>query len=77
MGKVLQQGIKHCAKRRNCMLQAVSPFPTVFSKALYCTYVKQGLVWAKSQDCVIETNLMYCNKRKYLLSGNKQKANLL
>ena len=33
-------GRKHCGKRRNCSLRAVSPFPTVFSKDLYCRHVK-------------------------------------
>ena len=27
--------VKHCGKRRNCSLRAISPFPTVFKKA--CT----------------------------------------
>ena len=31
---VLQTGRKHCAKKRNCSLQAISPFPTAFSKGL-------------------------------------------
>ena len=31
---------KHCGKRRNCSLQAISPFSTVFSKDLYCRHVK-------------------------------------
>ena len=30
--KVLQTGRKHCGKRRNCSLRAISPFPTVFCK---------------------------------------------
>ena len=30
--KVIQTGRKHCGKRRNCSLQAISPFPTVFSQ---------------------------------------------
>ena len=38
--KVLQTGRKHCGKRRNCSLRAISPFPTVFSKDLYCRHVK-------------------------------------
>ena len=38
--KVLQKVRKHCGKRRNCSLRAISPFPTVFSKALYCRHVK-------------------------------------
>ena len=27
---------KHCGKRRNCSLRAISPFPTKFSKATCC-----------------------------------------
>ena len=38
--KVLQMRRKHCGKRRNCSLRAISPFPTVFSKDLYCRHVK-------------------------------------
>ena len=38
--EVLQTVIKHCGKRRNCSLRAISPFPTVFSKDLYCRHVK-------------------------------------
>ena len=33
---VLEKDRKHCWKRRNCSLRAISPFPTVFSKGLYC-----------------------------------------
>ena len=38
--KVLQMGRKHCGKRRNCSLRAISPFPTVFSKDFYSRHVK-------------------------------------
>ena len=38
--KVLQIGRKHCEKRRNCSLRAISSFPTVFSKDFYCRHVK-------------------------------------
>ena len=31
---------KHCEKRRNCSLGAISPFPTMFSKELYSRDVK-------------------------------------
>ena len=31
---------KHGGKRRNCSLRSISPFPTVFSKDLYCRHVK-------------------------------------
>ena len=38
--KVLRTGRKHCGKRRNCSLRAISPFPTEFSKYLHCRHVK-------------------------------------
>ena len=38
--KVAEMGKKHCGKRRNCSLRAISPFPTVFSKDLFCRHVK-------------------------------------
>ena len=34
-------GRKHCGKRRNCLLQAISPFPTVISKGLFPRGVKR------------------------------------
>ena len=42
-------GRKHCGKRRNS-LQAISPFPKVFSKYLYCRQVKKGLVWERINE---------------------------
>ena len=39
--KVIQKGRKHCGKRRNCSLWAISPFPTVFSKGLFPRGVKR------------------------------------
>ena len=39
--KVIQTGRKHSGKRRNCSLQAISPFPTVFSKGLLPRGVKR------------------------------------
>ena len=44
---------KHCGKRRNCSLRAISPFPAVFSKDLYCRHVKtkaclgKGLIFCR------------------------------
>ena len=36
---------KRCGKRWNCLSWAISPFPTVFSKDLYCSHVKnKGLL---------------------------------
>ena len=42
--KVLQMDRKHCGKRRNCSLRAISPFPAVFFKTLVLqTRKNQGL----------------------------------
>ena len=38
--KFIKVGRKHCGKRRNCSLRAISPFTTVFSKDLYSRHVK-------------------------------------
>ena len=47
--KVIQTGRKHCGKRRNCSLQAISPFSTVFSKRLVLqTLENQGLERVKA-----------------------------
>ena len=35
-----KQGKKLCGEKRNCSLQAISPFPTVFSKDLHCRQTK-------------------------------------
>ena len=46
MVKVFQTGRKHCGKRRNCSLRAISPFPAEFSKDLFFRQVKsKGMFW--------------------------------
>ena len=51
---------KHCEKRRNCLLQAISPFLTRFSTAIYLEYVKMRycVVWVKKAD----NNVRKCGK---------------
>ena len=39
--KLIQTGRKHCGKRRNCLLRAIFPFLTVFSKGLFPRRVKR------------------------------------
>ena len=38
---------KHCGKGRNCSLRAISPFPTMFSKAVCCWCVKTSIYGIK------------------------------
>ena len=49
--KVFQMDRKHCGKRRNCSLRAISPFPTVFSSLVLQTRKNKGLFgkWWKSK----------------------------
>ena len=35
-GTIIGMSRKHCGKRRNCSLRAISSFPTIFSKAVCC-----------------------------------------
>ena len=61
-------------KRRNCSLRAISPFPTVFSKDLYCRHIK-------TRACLTHYHTMphldalqicnweqHCNKQFFLFS---------
>ena len=49
---VIRTGKKHSGKRRNRSLQAISPFPTVFSKDLYCRHVKNRACLGKGSRSV-------------------------
>ena len=55
--KVLETGRKHCGKRRNCSLLAISSFPTVFSKGLYCRHVKNQGLFGKGLINMFSTSL--------------------
>ena len=33
---IIRLSTQHCGKKRNCSLLAISPFPTMFSKAVCC-----------------------------------------
>ena len=41
--KVLKTGRKHCGKRRNCSLRAISPLHSVFKAVVLQTRKNQGL----------------------------------
>ena len=44
-------GRKQCGKRRNCSLRAISPFPALFSKDLYCRHAKTRDFLGKGYLC--------------------------
>ena len=43
---------KHCGKRRNCSLQAISPFPTMFSKVVCCIFRQNEYLWSKGLNTI-------------------------
>ena len=58
---------KHCGKRRNCSLRAISPFPAVFSKDLYLRHVKnQDLFW-NGVKCYSNIKFVFHEKKKDFL----------
>ena len=50
--KVIQTGRKHCGKRRNCSLRAISPFPAVFQKACFPGVSEGVIVWEWVKFCL-------------------------
>ena len=57
---------KHCGKRRNCLLQAISPFPTVFSKGLFPRASNGVVVWEwvnTPTSALTETSILYTDGR--------------
>ena len=73
-------GRKHCGKRRNCSLRAISPFPTVFSKALYCRHVKTRACLGQALNTVPvsrnaqfnQEHLPYTSQKDIVKSSAKQ-----
>ena len=66
---------KHCAKRRNYSLRAISPFLTVFTKDLYCRHVKTRAVWEKvmySKFTLIEMKTKKVGKRTVCINISLQ-----
>ena len=41
---------KHCGERRNCLLWAISPFPTLFSKAVCSWCIKMSIYGEKGSQ---------------------------
>ena len=40
---------------RNCLLRAISPFPTAFSKDSYCRHLKTRVCLGKAKECLVNT----------------------
>ena len=73
MAKFFKRGRKHCGKKRNCSLQAISPFPTVFSKDLHCRHVKTGFFGkGLMQNIRYSTKMFAMSPAANLYSGNNE-----
>ena len=77
MQKVLQTGKKHCWKIRNCLLQAISPFPSVFKRLILQTHKNQGL-FGKGLNLnyglpepIADDKILDLSKLKGFANGNK------
>ena len=58
--KVFQQCRKHCGKRRNCSLRAISSFPTAsLKKPVLHTRKKPGLVWERDKTDLDRMQIMF------------------
>ena len=74
--RVIQMGRKHCGKRRNCSLRAISPFPTVFSKGLFPRGVKRchcvGMGYWESNILLIDEiiHLLHTSNWRHLNFSN-------
>ena len=53
---------KHSLKRTNRLLQAISPFPVVFSEELYCRRVKNQGLFRKGLKEVSDDNFKFDEK---------------
>ena len=57
--KVLRMYRKHCGKKRNCSLRAISLFPTVFKRRVPQTCKNQGLFWKGLKCCTFVPCFIY------------------
>ena len=57
--------VENSGKRRNCSLGAIYPFPTVFSKDLYCKHVKTRAWFGKVNGITLYNTILWrhCGKR--------------
>ena len=56
---------KHCGKRRNCSLWAISSFPTMFSRAVCFSCIKMSIYGEKTWDgtilmLLVQSGIKFC-----------------
>ena len=57
---------KHCGKRTNCSILAISPFPTMFSKAVRCWCIKMSIDGVKGYTLIIWCKYFLHNQNFFL-----------
>ena len=55
---------------RNCLFQAISPFPTVFSKGSYCRQGGIQNLFGKELNSLHKQQILDCSKLKKSSDGN-------
>ena len=70
LAEVLQKDRKHCGKWRNCLLQAISLFPTLFSKELYCRHIKTHFLSVITFQAAVNGNTWHEGPRMIMVSLN-------
>ena len=65
---------KHCGKRRNCLLRAISPFPTVFLKGLFPKGVKRRHCVGMGQYVLILNHTILKKKALENTMGKEENA---
>ena len=56
---IIRSRRKHCGKRGNCSLRAISPFPTMFSKSCLVLMYQVDYLWGKGLNKHIPENELY------------------
>ena len=68
MAESYPNGRKHSGKRRNCLLRAISPFPTVFSKKLVSQGRQKVLLCGNGLSKELKENMNNQTKTGYKIS---------
>ena len=80
--EIFHMGRKHCGKRRNCLLRAIFPFPSVFKKVLlpgrhrWSHHTSRFRRESKKEKMVVTSNFFFSHDFRRLLPQWHQKSPL-
>ena len=78
-GRKFYKRVENCGKWRNCSFRAISPFPAVFSKDLYCKHVKTRACLGKGINLLCQhlkhlpTTKFNCKMVRYVFDRIKER----